>query len=93
MWTLAGKENWESPVGTGLALFEKREGRIYEVLENRRMGQVCTNEILIHENGLTRFGCTKVPKRLTFDPASPAYPFQGTAANGYSYRLMHHKVR
>ncbi len=87
VWTPTGAENWEMPAGTGLARFEKRNGKIYEVFENYRMGQRCENEVIVHDDGVTRFGCTRVPKRLRFDPSSTNILFSGSAANGYSYRL------
>lgn len=88
VWTPTGREDWETPSGTGTALFTKRDGKVYELFENFRLGQICENEIIIHDDGLTRFGCTRVPKRMRFDPTDSGIPFRGSAANGYSYRLI-----
>jgi TRAP-type mannitol/chloroaromatic compound transport system substrate-binding protein len=91
VWTPTDAENWEMPAGTGLARFERRGGKVYEVFENHLLGQRCENEVVIHDDGVTRFGCTRVPKRLRFDPADPDIPFRGSAVNGYSYRLISNK--
>lgn len=89
IWTPIGSENWERPAGTGSARFVRREGRVYEIFMNHLMGgRVCVNEVFIDAAGLTRFGCTRVPKQMTFHPSDPLVPFTGQAENGYAYRLV-----